>query len=203
MKISIIAGSHRKQSESNKVAKYIEQTFKNNHSLNTFLFSLSNNPLPLFDEDFFNPENAKWLELWSPVAKEFQSSDAFVVVTPEWHGMVPAGLKNLLLLGSPKEFGHKPALITSVSAGTGGGSYPVVELRTSGYKNNRICFLPEHLIIRDCANVLNSEKPTTQADEIIRSRINFATNLLVEYGKALRQVRESNVIDYKNFPFGM
>lgn len=203
MKISLIAGSHRKNSESNKVAKYMEAVLQKNHSVSTFLFSLSSNPLPLFDEDFYAPENEKWAKSWAPIATEFQSSDAFVIVTPEWHGMVPAGLKNLFLLATPKEFGHKPALITSVSSGTGGGAYPVNELRTSSYKNNRICYLPEHIIIRDCANLLNTEIPANPIDEAVRNRINFTTNLLVEYAKALRNVRESKVIDYKSFAFGM
>ena len=202
MKITIISGGHRKHSESDRIGKFIESTFKKNHNLETNFFSLASNPLPFFDEEFWNAENENWQKIWSPIAKEFQASDAFVIISPEWHGMVPAGLKNLFLLASPKEFGHKPALITSVSAG-GGGSYPVCELRSSSYKNNRICYIPEHLIIRDCANVLKSEQPANPSDEAIRKRIKFATNLLVEYAKAFKQVRESEVIDYKSFAFGM
>jgi hypothetical protein len=39
-------------------------------------------------------------------------------------------------------------LIIAVSGGAGGGAYPVAELRMSSYKNSRICYLPEHLIVR-------------------------------------------------------
>ena len=154
------------------------------------------------DEDFFNPEDSNWKNIWTPISSELQSCDGVILVTPEWHGMVPAGLKNLLLLTSVKEFGHKPGLIVSVSAGIS-GSYPVNELRTSGYKNTRLCFIPEHIIVRDCTHVLNFEAPENPADEAIRARITYALNILSEYTKALKNVRESNKIDHKTFPNGM
>ena len=71
-----------------------------------------------------------------------------MVIAPEWHGQVPAGLKNFFLICGRAEVGHKPALITTVSSGDG-GAYPVAELRMSSYKNNRICYIPEQLIIRN------------------------------------------------------
>ena len=78
----------------------------------------------------------------SPISNKLASSDAFIVISPEWHGMAPAGLKNFFLMWGKGELAHKPALIITVSSGDG-GSYPVAELRMSSYKNNRICFLPE------------------------------------------------------------
>ncbi len=45
-------------------------------------------------------------------------------------------------------------LIVAVSSGAG-GAYPVAELRMSSYKNSRICYIPEQIIIRDVENVLN------------------------------------------------
>ncbi len=42
-------------------------------------------------------------KIWEPYAKRLQAADGFVVVSPEWHGMVPAGLKNFFLYCSPKE----------------------------------------------------------------------------------------------------
>ena len=70
--------------------------------------------------------------------------------------MVPAKLKNFLLYCSKDELAHKPALLVSVSAGLG-GSYPIAELRISSYKNNRLCYLPENVIIRNIETFLNDK----------------------------------------------
>ena len=50
MKISIIAGSHRRESESMRVAQYIQGVLGRIGIDQTYLLSLSDNPLPLWDE---------------------------------------------------------------------------------------------------------------------------------------------------------
>jgi NAD(P)H-dependent FMN reductase len=202
MKISIISGSHRHDSESARVAKYVGKELKNlAGDYHTHLVDLADNPLPLWDEEVWK-SSAEWKNVWQPIAKELQSSDAFIVISPEWSGMVPAGLKNFFLLASAKELGHKPAMIIAVSSSTG-GAYPVVELRTSSYKNTRICYIPEHVIIRDCTKVLHGDKPQSDADEYIRKRMTYSLKLLAEYGKAFKAIRDSGVIDLKTYPNGM
>ena len=73
-------------------------------------------------------------------------------MTPEWNGMATPAIKNFFLYFSSSVLFHKPALIVTVSAGHG-GAYPVIELRSSGYKNTKLCYIPEHVIIREAANV--------------------------------------------------
>ena len=67
--------------------------------------------------------------------------------------MVPAGLKNFFLCFGRNELAHKPGLIVGVSSADG-GVYPVAELRMSSYKNSRICYIPEQLIVRNVESVL-------------------------------------------------
>src|SRR5690606_35647286 len=125
--------------------------------------------------------------------QELHSCDGFVIISPEWHGMVPAGLKNFLLMWTAGgELAHKPALIVTVSASVG-GSYPVAELRMSGYKNNRLCFLPEHLIVRNVGSVFNanSEDNDPKSQQYLSERLLYCLQLLREYALALRQVRDS------------
>jgi len=74
--------------------------------------------------------------LWGPIAKQLKSSDALVVVAPEWSGMVPPGLKNFFLLCGADVLAHKPGLIVTVSAGLG-GSYPVNSLWHVAQKKKR------------------------------------------------------------------
>lgn len=115
--------------------------------------------------------------------------------------MVPAGLKNFfLVLG--KELAHKPAVIVGVSSSRG-GSYPVVELRQSSYKNSFICYIPDHVIVRDVEKVLNPGDTSGPDDEFIRSKISYSLQILALYAQGLSLVRDSGKMDFKNFPFGM
>lgn len=200
MKFIVVSGSHRQNSQSDRVANYIATQVRASHC-DARVISLANNPLPLWDEGVWN-NDPKWKEVWGPISQELRSADALVVVSPEWSGMVPPGLKNFFLLCPTADVGHKPALIVSISSGVG-GSYPVTELRTSSYKNTRIVYIPEHVIIRNVEEVLHGETATGERDESARARLGYGLRVLKEYASALKAVRESGVIDHKNFPFGM
>ncbi|VAW68138.1 NADPH-dependent FMN reductase, partial [hydrothermal vent metagenome] len=130
--------------------------------------------------------------------------DGFVVIAPEWHGQVPAGLKNFFLIFGKNELGHKPAKIVTISSADG-GAYPVAELRMSSYKNSRLCYIPEQIIIRNVEKVLNekSEDNDVAADDYFRERIQWSLNILKEYVFALNQVRESGVTETDKFGNGM
>lgn len=201
MKITIISGSHRPSSQSDRVATYIEKELRASPGVEASIISLAGNPLPLWDEQA-PTETGQWSGDWLPIKRLLQVSDGFVIVTPEWSGMVPPGLKNLFLLGGTAEFGHKPALIVAVSSGVG-GSYPVQELRTSSYKNSRLCYIPEHVIIRSVADMLHGEIAASPRDEQIRQRLTYSLRVLQLYTKALGEVRASGVVDFASFPFGM
>jgi NAD(P)H-dependent FMN reductase len=200
MKIAIVSGSHRADSQSDRVARFIAT----NGGLSegeVDIISLSKNPLPLWDEGVWS-KDPKWTSAWGPISQRLKGCDALVLVAPEWAGMVPPGLKNFLLLCSAAEVGHKPALIVSVSSGVG-GSYPVAELRVSSYKNNRLVYIPEHVIVRNVEEMLHGDTPLGDRDELTRARIRYGISILKEYARALRSVRESGAVDHKSFPFGM
>jgi NAD(P)H-dependent FMN reductase len=203
VKISIISGSHRKDSQSAKVAKHIQnRLLALGLCESVYLLDLGKEEIPFWDEGVWQGEE-KWQQIWKPIEKELDESDAFVVISPEWSGMVPAKLKNFFLLTPPTTVGHKAALIVTVSASIG-GSFPVSELRTSSYKNNRICYIPEHIIVRDVAGVLNEEEdPNNRSDAYLRGRIDFSLALLKQYALALNSVRASGLIDYGKYAFGM
>ena len=204
MKISIISGSHRKASQSEKVARFIQQTLEDQTICDkTWLFRLAENPLPLWDESIWEGK-PDWKRKLDPISSELASSDGFVVISPEWHGQVPAGLKNFFLMWGKGELAHKPALIVTVSSGDG-GAYPVAELRMSSYKNNRICYIPEQIIVRNVESVLNEDpqQNNPQADAYFRERIGYALNILAAYAPALAQVRASGATDLGKFKNGM
>lgn len=204
MKITIISGSHRNPSQSMKVAQHMRQVLLDADYCDAVeIFSLADNPLPLWDQRIWE-NDPEWKTLLQPMRSQFSSSDAFVVISPEWHGQVPSGLKNLFLLCGSNEVGHKPALIVTVSSGDG-GAYPVAELRMSSYKNNRICYIPEQIIVRNVEGVLNPDPADNnpEADAYFKERIEWALRLLGSYATALKPLRESGVTQHKKFANGM
>jgi NAD(P)H-dependent FMN reductase len=204
MKIAIISGSHRNPSQSEKVARHILHTLQVEHpDVETWLYPLADNPLPLWDQTVWE-NSPEWKTLLTPLREQLAGSDGFIIVTPEWHGQVPAGLKNFFLLFSRFELGHKPALIVAVSSADG-GAYPVAELRMSSYKNNRICYIPEQVIVRHVEQVLNADAADNDAgaDAYFRERISWALGILTGYAAALKPVREKVQIHHDKFGNGM
>ena len=204
MNITIVSGSHRKDSQSIKIAKAIKRALKPLKQCDEAnIFDLADNPLPLWHEDIRN-NGKKSKSLLESISEKLAFSDAFIIISPEWHGMVPAGLKNFFLMWGKGELAHKPALIVTVSSGDG-GSYPVAELRMSSYKNNRICYLPEHLIIRNVESVFNDNEidNNSSSQEYFENRLDYCLKQLLTYSKAFKQIRESDAISTKKYGSGM
>ncbi len=203
MKITIISGSHRNPSQSEKIARHIEKTLQQEHGVDAWLYTLADNPLPLWDQSLWE-DNPEWKDRLAPIRQQLASSDGFVIVSPEWHGQVPSGLKNFFLLFNRFELGHKPAMIVAVSSADG-GAYPVAELRMSSYKNNRICYIPEQVIVRNVESVLNdkAEDNNQEADGYFRERISWSLGILKAYAEAMKSMRNSVQVHHDKFGNGM
>jgi len=204
MNITIVSGSHRNPSQSEKIGRYIETHLQHDFdNIEPYLYLLADNPLPLWDQSIWESDET-WIKRLAPLKEQLSNSDALVVISPEWHGQVPAGLKNFFLLFNRFELGHKPALIVTVSSSTG-GAYPVAELRMSSYKNNRLCYIPENIIIRDVEHVFNAhpEDNDKEADHYYKARLHWCLEILIGYGAALRQVRSNVSVHHDAFSNGM
>ena len=196
MNIVIVTGSHRLNSQSVRVAKLLKEIiFKNEASC--IIHELAAMQLPMWNEGVWKGEDS-WKTILDPLHEDIANADAFVFVTPEWSGMVPPMLKNYFLLSNHNIMGNKPALIISVSSGMG-GSYPVNELRASSYKNTKLCYIPEHIILRKVEDFLNEE--TEFKNDMIK-RIKFCCNLLMNYAVALKPIRNEN-LPFNDYPYGM
>lgn len=203
MKIGVIIGSLRKKSESGRVGDYFIEMLKS-QGTGTYKMDLGNSGIPIWDETFWD-NVSKWENIWRPISNELKSCDGFVLISPEYGGMASPGLKNMMLLCNKQELSHKPGLIVTVSTSRG-GAYPVAELRMSSYKNTQICYIPEHIIIRDVAQFLHKLEPGKEpekADSYIRNRIDYAIPILLAYAEGLSLVRSKNLFNYKKYPFGM
>jgi azobenzene reductase len=209
MKTHIISGSHRQDSESSKVACYIQKQIIAKGST-AEITELKNEKLPLWDEGMWGEDlgegHPDWKKLWQPIADQLKAADSFVIIAPEYNGMVAPALKNFFLFLNGDLVGHKPALLVGVSSSTG-GAYPIAELRASSYKNNRILYIPDHVIVRDAPKVLTEDpadpKLDARSDTFVKKRLDYSLSILEQYSKALKLVRESGVVNHKDFGNGM
>lgn len=197
MHFSIISASHQKKSNSLKVARYID------HFLNlqdqSHIIDLRDANLPIWTPEVFDDSNVA--ARWKKIDKALKASDGFVFITPEYAGMATPILKNFLLFAGSSHLGHKPVLIVSVSSGIG-GSYPISELRASSYKNNRLCYVPDHIIVRYADKVLNEKEAVDDSDKVTRHRIADGIHTLRAYTAALSEMRKKNTLSAE-FPNGM
>ncbi|MBO0334903.1 NAD(P)H-dependent oxidoreductase [Sneathiella sp. CAU 1612] len=198
VKIGIIIGSIRKKSQSDRIGKYISELLKNsNLSVEVDYFSLRDLEVPLWNEEKWE-SGSDLKKFWKPISDRLKSCQGFVVISPEWAGMVPPHLKNFLLMCDGGELAHKPAQLIAVSSGTG-GAYPVAELRMSGYKNNFLWWMPDHMILRQVESLFTSTPPT-DLDSRLTARLNYGLEFMIETAKAVVPVREKvqNLKLYKN-----
>lgn len=197
LNIALVAGSSRRNSQSAKVAAFLRQRLIElnlTSAEQSSVLDLGERPLPLWPADDNGP--------WSDYQQQLQAADAVVIIAPEWHGMAGPAVKNFFLYASKAELAHKPGLLVGVSSGIG-GAYPISELRASGYKNCRLCYLPEHLIVRHVEKVLNGAEAASEDDQRLRNRIDFALDIFGKYAVALKPVRASIDIDQAAFATGM
>lgn len=195
--IAFIAGSSRANSQSSKVARFLRQracTLGLTTEQDSSVIDLGLAPLPLWPAEDQGP--------WALYAEQLTDADAVVVISPEWNGMACPAIKNFFIYASKAQLAHKPGLLVGVSSGVG-GSYPISELRASSYKNCRLCYLPEHLIIRQVEQVLNLPEASSEDDQRIRERIDYTLGVLGLYSDALESVRAAVDMHDKRFTNGM
>ena len=197
MNISIISASHRKNSQSNRVAlileKLLQEKFKNIKIFNFDLFKLN---LPMWSEEEIE-ENRKLL--FNEFSGKLLKSDGFIFVIPEYGGMATPISKNFFLHCNKGELSHKPALVVSISSGNG-GAYPISELRSSSYKNRHILWIPENIIIRNVEQFLPGNHGRL-IPEWMDGRINYSCKLLIKYVEFLKPIQ--SFINRKDYGNGM
>lgn len=188
---AIISTSHRPDSQSHRIAEYLNNTY----------FSSSADVIDLFAADL-----PMWTGATPPtpavtdIQKKLAEADGFVFVVPEWHGMAPAGLKNLFLWCGAAQFAHKPALLVGVSASVG-GAMVIAELRSSGYKNSRLLWIPEHLILRNVSDLWQGKD--TESDQYLGARTAYAIDHLKTYARVLAPERAALCAGLEAYPNGM
>lgn len=188
MNIVVLSGSPRDDSQSLRVAQYIEQVLGQNPQVSQCQL-IDINRLPL---EAWNAQGV-YSSQWQQAAQQLQQADGAVFVCPEWDGMVPPAFKSFLQVFGAHLF-HTPVLAIAVSAGFG-GAYSLVELRTSAFKNARICYIPEQIIIRQVQEVQLPAPIGDRASEFVSRKIDYGLTVLLSYSAALAGVAERLRVD--------
>ena len=100
MKIMLISGSHRANSQSEKVARYMAQSLLDNQqAAETEVFTLAGNPLPLWDEGIWNGD-AQWQAIEVPQAATYawQADSTYIQHPPFFDTIADAPPPNLGLI---------------------------------------------------------------------------------------------------------
>ena len=210
MKIVVISGSSRAQSQSLKIAHWaLKKLEAKGHQVE--LIDLHATQLPLdtdldVEEDI--SEDPRALKAWEPVGKKVKDADGYLIISPEWNGSIPPALLNFFTYSSTDGTGlplaHRPLQLFTVSSGRG-GDYPVSQLRAYGQKNNLGVYIPCFVVIRDCANVFNSHEPEpdNSADQYLQTRALHSLDVLIDYADALKTMRKNATINLLEYPYGM
>ncbi len=202
-RIMVIAGSPRRASQTHRIATIVEARLQAAPGVEADLLSLRDVAIPLWSEEKGaeeKPADSFWSTDWPGISARLAAADGFVVMTPEHHGMATPHLKNLLFCCNDGELAFKPAYLVTVSAGSG-GAYPVAELRMSGYKNNYLHWLPDHLIIRQAGGFRPGEEGDS-APEWLSGRLDHGLAILKAYAEAARPIR-AEVVDLEILKTGM
>lgn len=209
MNILIVSGSQRESSNSAALSSYLKTNcIDANTAVQSEILELAQYPYLLNHygcADFISEELAQQKE---QVLSKLYACDAIIFVTPEWGGMIPPALVNLLLLtanGSAGGFplAHKPAFAIGVSA-SGGGSNPISLLKAYAAKNSHLVWLPLHAIVQNVEEFLVQDWRPSHGNryEQVQSRLAVGIESLGIYAKQLSVVRKELTALSEVHPFG-
>jgi len=196
MKLLIISGSQRKGGLSTHVANRVAKLAKGIVDYEVDTLELLDYPEILWNEH----PNKNEISALRTLREKISSADTFAIITPEYGGMAPPLVKNFFLQCSVSDVGYKPALLIAVSAGQG-GAYPIFELRGAAFKNNKINFIPDHVIIRDVEEFINNERYKYR--DSINARLLNGLKTLDIFGRALLPERNNILNINASYPYGM
>jgi azobenzene reductase len=204
MHITIVVGSHRQISNSAKVGSLVSQILlTQNPELQISTIDLGKTPLPMWDEKVWE-NSLSWNQILQPHRETLNQTDGLVIISPEYSGMASPALKNFFLFWGGNTLAHKPAMLVGVTENACNGAYPIAELRMSSYKNSRILYIPDHVIVRNVDDLPSLLVEITDKDQLRTiSRLQHSTKILLAYTKALQPMRNQTDFELETFAFGM
>ena len=143
MKITVVCGTNRRNSQSIIVSKKIQKLYAD-RDVDCSVIDLQEMPPEIYSPDAYldKPESFK------PYSDLVLDSAGLVVVVPEYNGSYPGALKLFIdMLPFPQAFENRPTAFVGIAAGIWGGLRAVEQLQqVFGYRNgfsfNERVFVP-------------------------------------------------------------
>lgn len=196
MKIGILSGSNRADSQSMRIAQWFAGELTSRENVEIELVDLHEQPMSYIPDEIWSGQDQNF----NDIKTRLTGCDGFVLVSPEWGGMASPAIKGAMIFLGSAVFADKPAYLVGVSDGRG-GLRPVLEMRSFGFKNNYVCYIPEWLIVSDCKNHLLGGGQDN--DDYVAKRGKYGVTTLLAYAEALQSVRNKNIRDLGAFEYGM
>lgn len=152
LNIAVICGTHRPNSRSMVVARFLEKSYLSlGHRVG--LIDLEKLPLECFAPQAFSVKPPGF----APFQKSILEANGLHLVVPEYNGSYPGVLKHFIdLLEYPASFQHRPVALVGLGH-RWGGLRPVEHLgQVFGYRNSYQ--LPERVFIQDAKNSVDTVK---------------------------------------------
>ena len=118
MQIAIVSGSSRPNRLSHQVALELANRINAIENTSAWLFDVLEERLPLLDATYASQDSPS--TRLEELSTKLEDSDGFIIVSPEWNGTFPGGLKNSMDYFLP-QYKKKAFGIIGVSAGVLGG----------------------------------------------------------------------------------
>jgi len=140
--ILIVSGTNRPRSSTERVARRVEQHYRE-AGIRTAFLGLETLPAEVFMPEAYDAKPASF----EAIQRQVLDSAGMHVVLPEYNGSLPGVLKYFVdLLRFPQSFEHKPAAFVGVAAGVWGGLRAVEQLQmVFGYRNAHV--FPDRVFI--------------------------------------------------------
>ncbi len=182
-KIPVLLGTTRKGNQSQKVARTLQQYVAKLPNVDTQLLDLSETNFPIMEERIGVWENPPPILLeWVEILK---TSNALLIVAPEYKNGYPGALKNLMDFMPPGILKYKPVGICTVSSGQFGGTNCLALLRL-------LCLslggmpMPDRLQVAYVEQLFDEEEHLKD-EKLIRKSKEFVKELL-KYAVAFKQL---------------
>ncbi len=209
LNILLISSSQRADSKSADIAKYLQTNILNEmQGIESSILDLSLYPFLLDHYGAAQEDSTLLAQNKGQVLSQLYGCDAVIFIAPEWGGMIPPALVNLLLLSANGSanglpLGHKPAFAVGISASSG-GSNPISLLKGYAAKNSHLTWLPLHAIIQNVDDFFKQQWAPELDNRFaqVQSRLLVGLKSLVIYANQLAAVRDELVELSKVHPFG-
>lgn len=173
MKITIVSGSPRKNSVTVRVALFLRKYFSEKYPAHQFeLVNLQDFQVPFIEKVWSTIHDVP--DEFKPMAEKIYSTDAFVLVTPEYNGSMSSALRNLFD-HFPKQTKKAFGIVTASDGAMGG-------IRAAVAMQNQICAwfgvpCPYMLLVGNVDKRFTADG-TLNEEKFMNNIMNFSTEFI-------------------------